>query len=720
MRLKTLRFLCLLALLSMAAPVWAGLPDTPFSQPRSAKLRVAPELLNAHYYKLCVTDDGIVNVLTDLGVARLFDDILALDTSFRPLAGKRPLDITLSRGELYYLLPDRLVSNADAGRFAAHFPADTYAQAGVKDSGEALLLGKGGGAIVAKGVLSRFPGLSDSAIPLAAGDRFYLAVGPDLFLAETQGVRRFSQPKHGPITTLALANKSLYVGTTDGYFAVDPVGGQETIPLQTRLPATHVTCFVPGDAELWVGTTQGLFRQTPDGAVKYFASRRWLNDDRVLDMGKAPSGDLFVLTPAGLNKIEFRPTTLAEKAAYYDRKIRQRHIRYGFCSELRLRVPGDISTAEMIDTDNDGTWSNYYMASQAFRYGATGEPKARQNAWETFAAMERLESINGLSGFPSRTFERKGFKVSDPDRWHDAPDPDWEWKAHTSSDEITAHAFGCSVLYETCAKTPEEKQRVAAFFLKIIDHIIKNNWYLVDVDGKPTLWGRWNPEYVNWFPHSVGDRRLNSCEIIGMLQFANSISGKPIYRQKAEELFQKHGYLDNIVSSMAKIGNTPGFIHQGENMGNEWNHSDDLLGFVSYWFLVRYAFDETLRAKYVAAVRDHWELEKAEKCPLWNFVLASTGEKEFDAAGALWTLRHFPLDLIDWNVSNTHRRDITKLPPNFRQRELKELLPPDERRVTRWNGHPFGLAGGGNGQTELAGDEFLLPYWMARYLKILD
>jgi hypothetical protein len=39
---------------------------------------------------------------------------------------------------------------------------------------------------------------------------------------------------------------------------------------------------------------------------------------------------------------------------------------------LRLKVPGDIATAEMIDTDNDGTWSNYYMASQAFRFGATG------------------------------------------------------------------------------------------------------------------------------------------------------------------------------------------------------------------------------------------------------------------------------------------------------------------------------------------------------------
>ena len=64
--------------------------------------------------------------------------------------------------------------------------------------------------------------------------------------------------------------------------------------------------------------------------------------------------------------------------------------------------------------------------------------------------------------------------------------------------------------------------------------------------------------------------------------------------------------------------------------------------------------------------------------------------------------------------------DITRLPANFRGQELKELLPPDERRMTRWNSQPFILDGGQGGKDELAGDEFLLPYWMARYLKIVE
>jgi hypothetical protein len=76
--------------------------------------------------------------------------------------------------------------------------------------------------------------------------------------------------------------------------------------------------------------------------------------------------------------------------------------------------------------------------------------------------------------------------------------------------------------------------------------------------------------------------------------------------------------------------------------------------------------------------------------------------------------------MIDWNVRNSSRHDITRLPPNFRGRELRELLPPGERRITRWNAQPYVLDGGSGGHTELAGDEYLLPYWMARYLKLIE
>ena len=147
-------------------------------------------------------------------------------------------------------------------------------------------------------------------------------------------------------------------------------------------------------------------------------------------------GQVWVLTQTGLNKIEFRQITLAAKADWFHRKIRSRNIRYGFTAERRLLSPGDITSSEMIDTDNDGGWTSYYIGSLGARYAVTHEEEIRRQAWESFAALERLQNIHTNTGFPARTFERKGFKYSDPDRWRDAPDPGWEWKGHTSSDEI--------------------------------------------------------------------------------------------------------------------------------------------------------------------------------------------------------------------------------------------------------------------------------------------
>jgi hypothetical protein len=709
-------------LLLLAAPVMAARPfkDTPFLQDVSVRISANAELDGAGFRKVAVNRDGIVYVLTDRGVARLFENTLALDHSFRPLAALRPRDVTMQSGELFYLYDDQFLANGWAGKVKVRLPAGRFQKFALAENGAALLAGPANVALARDGQLTELDpaaaSLSEARLFAWRNDLFVLT---DRQVFRLEGQRWKILHEGTDLTTLGFRGNEMFVGTKRGFHAQDLTTGRETLARQTRLPVTHITCIVPRPDGVWAGTPRGMFLWTPSGEIRYYASRRWLVDDSVIDIALDRDGSVFALTGGGLSKIAFRKMTLAEKSMHYERKIRQRHMRYGLCSELRLLRPGDISSAEMIDTDNDGSWSAYYMASQAFRYAATGDPQAHANAWETFEALERLESINGLNGFPSRTIERKGFKFSDPDRWRTAPDADWEWKGTTSSDEFTDHTFGYAVLWECAAKTPAEKQRIAALYDKIIGHIVRNNWYLIDSDGQPTLWGRWHPEYVNWFPPSIVDRKLNSVEIIAGLQFAHRITGKALYREKAFELFQQHGYLTNILSSLKLIAPTTGFIHQGNDMGDEWNHSDDQLAFDTYWTLHRYAFNDTLRRRYAGVVADHFELEKHERIPIWNVVTAMTGAKDFDLEGALWTLRRFPLDLISWTVRNSHREDITKLPKNFRSQQLKELLPPGERRISRWNTHPFIMDGGDGGRIEFAGDEFLLPYWMARYHKLI-
>jgi hypothetical protein len=147
-----------------------------------------------------------------------------------------------------------------------------------------------------------------------------------------------------------------------------------------------------------------------------------------------------------------------------------------------------------------------------------------------------------------------------------------------------------------------------------MSHIVKNDFYLVDWNGEPTLWGKWNPEYVNARPVIVGDRKLNSSNIIGMLQTAYHFTGKEKYRDTAFYLMREHGYLENMMRPMNEIGPAPESADPWSRMlSEEWNHSDDEMYFCGYWGLYRYAFDDTLKSKYRDAIIDHWEMRGRKK-----------------------------------------------------------------------------------------------------------
>jgi hypothetical protein len=270
---------------------------------------------------------------------------------------------------------------------------------------------------------------------------------------------------------------------------------------------------------------------------------------------------------------------------------------------------------------------------------------------------------------------------------------------------------------------PDLQKRSIVLIDTLMSHIIKNNWYLIDYNGKPTLWGRWNPEYVNGFPTNIGDRKLNSSNIVAMLQTAYRFTKKPIYKQKAFELMQKHGYYENLMRPIDQIGHAPDSADpHAKNLSDGWNHSDDEMYFVGYWGLYRYALNDTLRAGFKKSIIDHWEIERPEKEGAWNIFTALTGTAKFDLDEAAWYLREHPMDLVEWSIQNSHRGDIEKLAPNFRDQKTKEVLPPDERPVQRHNGNMFNMdRNGGNGNAEhSAGDIWLLPYWMGRYLKVIS
>jgi hypothetical protein len=79
------------------------------------------------------------------------------------------------------------------------------------------------------------------------------------------------------------------------------------------------------------------------------------------------------------------------------------------------------------------------------------------------------------------------------------------------------------------------------------------------------------------------------------------------------------------------------------------------------------------------------------------------------------------LNRIEWTVTNSGRADVPMDGGAGRHgcSQTSVLLRLDELPIERWNANPFCVDGGYGGRKEAEGTTFLLPYWMARYFKLL-
>ena len=90
---------------------------------------------------------------------------------------------------------------------------------------------------------------------------------------------------------------------------------------------------------------------------------------------------------------------------------------------------------------------------------------------------------------------------------------------------------------------------------------------------------------------------------------------------------------------------------------------------------------------------------------------------------ALWGLRAWPLEPLDWPVDNSARADLLRDGSLNRDmaggQESRNVFPPNERPYQRLNADPCDLQGG-SGRYAMDQAAFLLPYWLARLWGLLQ
>ncbi len=495
----------------------------------------------------------------------------------------------------------------------------------------------------------------------------------------------------------------LFVATSKGISRFDRKTQWKNITGKNGgLPYENVLCLAGGGDLLWVGTAIGAARYNA-GEWQYLQGLEYIPDDRVTAIIEMPGGGAWLGTPAGASRIEYRMMTLAEKAESMEEKTRLRHVRHGLVSDSVLEIPGDLDSVFLNTNDNDGLWTSMYIAAECYRYAVTGAPEAKKFARESLEALMFLETVNEIPGFISRSFAEPDYPHGGGEWNHITSDGKWRWKGDTSSDEMDGHFYAYSVYYDVCA-TESEKEEIREKVRLIAGYLVDNDYFLIDADGEPTTWGRWNPHYLN--TKFRFQRNLNALEILSIMKTAYHITGDKKFADAYTDLAKNHNYAKYMVKQK---NNQPGMA----------NHSDDELAFLSYYPLLKYEQHPFLLKYYRKSIVRSWKIEQPERNPLFNFIYGAVmpDGTDFDINGAIFTLKRISLDLIWWDHRNSQRADVVFRTSLGRHGDnlAQTPLPPDERSVMKWNENPYKLDTGCGARREEAGTFWLLPYWLGRY-----
>jgi hypothetical protein len=567
-------------------------------------------------------------------------------------------------------------------------------------------------------------------VTMGADGTLWIATWLGLYNHSESGDRYYHDPDEiltGALSGIALDSEGrIWTGGLGGVEVFRNGQSERRFTTGDGLPTAEVQCLAFGsDGRLWVGTSLGVARY--DGtAWSLRHGRRWLLSDDVRDVAFGPDGTAWIATSAGVSAIRTRAMTMAEKASELLEKGEARHVREpGLVEKCRLNVPGDLSSWEPVDDDNDGQYTAMHLAAESYRYAVTKDPDAREKAKRAYHALEFLQTATGTEGFVARSVipvswnrmadaneeiseERAAVgRVEDPrwkpvqQRWRPTADGKWLWKGDTSSDEITGHFYGYYIYY-TLAADDAEKERVSALVRHIMDHIIAGGLNLNDIDGTHTRWGVWAPEKLNGDPNWRAERGINAQEILSFLKATFVITGDAKYEEHYRRLIDKHGYGEHARRSKTYAP-------------SERTHIDDELLALTYNVLLEQEKDPGLLAIYKESL-DWWYKGLAQdQSPFFNFLYGGLGGDEFGLDEGIAYLRDAPLDLIDW-TDNSQREDVRLVrAPEIEPLQTDRLMPPSERAVMRWDRSPWKAVGGSDGTNEQSPTAWLLPYWMGRY-----
>lgn len=536
---------------------------------------------------------------------------------------------------------------------------------------------------------------------------------------------------------------NVWVGTDKGMCVHDDNNywlSSKTIP---SLPSAYINGIISTEnGDKYFATESGVIHQH-NGRLSYYGYKRWLPSPNATDIALSPDGSICVATDKGISVFKSREMTLEEKAIELRSITEKYNIRKdGYVLARTLEHEGVVSLDEgyVPTSDNDGHRTGVYTAALAFEYACTKNEEVREMAKRSLLGMIKLTEITGIEGFAARAIRYENeidYGTGNRREWHITKDADGnnlEWLGETSSDEMVGH-FYCYANYFDLVADDEEKELIKGVVTKILNHIINNNFRLVDTDGIPTTWANWNPDLLNNDQKWMYEKGTNSLQMLTFLKVGYHITGDEKYEKMFRYLADDKHYAMNLM--------------QYRILDGHLCHIDDNHDFLMISLLMKYTDDPQLKSIFSMGLTYHWNDEKAERNAFYNFVYGATTGEMFEADNAIDELVDYPMDQIAWSLYNSYRDDLEWNMAPVEMGMVPQLYSPlsaHERRITdndlnrfvadsgadeyatktRLNSseptayNVFPSTGNDKGMELYACTNFTHPYWYARYYSLIE
>jgi hypothetical protein len=375
-----------------------------------------------------------------------------------------------------------------------------------------------------------------------------------------------------------------------------------------------------------------------------------------------------------------------------DANILARHMPYGAIMDPILSLPDLSQVVDYTRCGDSAIWTGHYLAAEAFRYKVTGSSDALNNINNAISAIDNLINVTGgnvlarcalpaNSPYAASISNQEAANGIYQGSIYGAP---WIWVGNTSRDQYIGVFFGLTVTYDMV--TDQNVRNGCSYLItRLLDNLLDNLWTIVMPDGSISTTFLIRP-----------DQQLS------LLLIGKHVNGGAFGSKYSSE--------SNTLSPGVTI---PISVDCADQTGSYYKFNLDYLtfytlkrmgsGYSDFWYGL--AYDE-LRATTGSHQNPHFNM-------IDRAINGANANRDADTVSLLndWLLRP-RVDVY---------RDFTGQFPACSTGEACQPLPVVDRVTTDflWQRDPFQLSGGGQGDIETAGIDYILPYWMARYYGVI-